>query len=52
MEISWVPMLAMVGGTALHLIWCYIFVAKFEAGVEGLAAATSLTYLLMFLMVT
>ena len=52
MQISWIPMLAMIGGTALHLLWCYLFVVKLDASVEGLAVATSLTYLLMFLMVT
>lgn len=45
-------MLAMVGGTALHLLWCYLLVAKYDLGVEGLALATSFTYLLMFLMIT
>ena len=45
-------MLAMIGATILHVLWCYLFVVRMQLAVIGLGMATSLTYLVMFLMIT
>lgn len=52
MTISWIPMLAMIGATVLHVLWCFLFVTWMDMSVIGLGLATSLTYLLMLVMIT
>ena len=52
MTISWVPMLAQMGGTLLHILWCHIFVTKLDLGVHGLGLATAITNIGMIIMIT
>ena len=52
MTISWVPMLAQIGGTVLHVLWCYIFVIYLDMQVVGLGLATAITNVGIFLMIT
>ena len=52
MGIAWVPMIAQMGGTLLHILWCYLFVLKANMGVRGLGLATALTNLIIFVMIT
>ena len=52
MGLAWVPMLAQMGGTLLHILWCYLFVLKADMGVQGLGLATALTYVVIFIMIT
>ena len=36
-------MLAQVGATLLHIVWCYIFVDRFQLDIEGLGLASLTT---------
>ena len=45
-------MLAQMGGTLLHILWCYLLVNKFQMGVTGLGLATAITQVGIFTMVT
>ena len=52
MKISWVPMVAQVGGTLLHIFWCYLFVTKLEMDVVGLGIASNITTFIMLFIIT
>lgn len=43
MKITWVPMIAQVLGTFLHVLWCFLFTKVWRLGVIGLGIATNLT---------
>lgn len=50
LKISWVPMIAQVGATFLHILWCHIFVVKLDWGLRGLGMASTITSLLLVAM--
>lgn len=41
-----------MGGTLLHILWCYLFVLKADMDVRGLGLATALTNVVIFVMIT
>ena len=50
LKISWVPMIAQVGATLLHVVWCHIFVVRLDWGLSGLGMASTITSLLLVAM--
>lgn len=52
LQVSWVPMIAQVITTLLHILWCYIFVIKLDMQVLGAAYAMAVTCTLSFTSVT
>ena len=52
MKISWVPMVAQVGGTIIHIGWCYLFVTVLKLDVVGLGIASNITAFTMLLIIT
>ena len=51
MNIAWVPMVAQIGGTLLHIFWCYLLVIKFNLDITGLGLATFITNLSLVIMI-
>ena len=51
MNIAWVPMVAQIGGTLLHIFWCYLLVIKFNLDIAGLGLATFITNLSLVIMI-
>ena len=51
MSITWVPMLAQVVATLLHILWCYLFAEIFELQVLGLGIATLISDLILVVVI-
>lgn len=47
MQVTWVPMIAMIVGTGLHPFWLDYFIIKQQGGVIGLANANMATNLVL-----
>ena len=43
MKTTWVPMIAQVAATFLHIYWCHLFVEQKEWDIIGLGLASSIT---------
>ncbi len=41
---SHIPMCTQFVSTALHVLWCYVFIVRCEMGVEGASLAICVTY--------
>lgn len=48
MQLAWVPFVAMLVASLLHIFWSYLLVIKYEMGVLGVAYAMTLTQALLF----
>ena len=51
LNIAWVPMLAQVLATIVHIFWCYLFVERYELQVMGLGLATLIADLILVVMI-
>ena len=52
LQISWAPMIAQLICTCLHVVWCYIFIIKYNMEVFGAGFAMALSCILMYSSVT
>ena len=43
LQVAWVPMLAQVGATLLHIFWCWLLTIHYDLSVLGLGIATVIT---------
>lgn len=50
LDVAWVPMLAQIGASLLHLFWCWLFVTKCQLEVFGLGVAMVITNMSMLFM--
>lgn len=47
LKFSWVPMIAQVSATLLHIFWCNLFVVQLGWGLKGLGMASTITSFLI-----
>ena len=52
MKITWVPMVAQSTATMVHILWCYLFVVKWDMDIVGLAIATNISTFTMLFIIT
>lgn len=46
---SFIPMVALIAGSILHIFWCYLFTDILLLEIMGIAYATLITYLTLFI---
>ena len=52
LKVTWIPMIAQVGATLLHFVWCEIIVMRWGWDIVGLGVAHTITSLTLIIMVT
>lgn len=52
MQLPYIPLVAQVTGTIMHIMFCFFFVNYLQLEIKGIAYATTLTYFIELVIIT